>query len=144
MKTLEYPLPALTLSYDECNKLMKVVKKGLLAKARIRKPIPSNALYGPVSEGGLVLNHLYVTQGLMYLEKFVRFLGSDTVTGKLLTVTLELSILEVGIGCNLFQLEYNKFRMLLSDSWLKSLWEFLSQYGITIVDRIHSYPQIAR
>ena len=34
--------------------------------------------------------------------------------------------------------------MLLSNSWVKSLWEFSSQYGITIIDRVHSYPQIAR
>ena len=144
MKTLEYPLPALTLDYDECNKLMQIVKTGLLAKARISRSFPSDALYGPSSEGGLNLNHLYVTQGLLHLEKFVRFLGSDSVTGNLLTVTMELCILESGIGRNLFQLDYNKYDMLLSPSWIKSLWKFSSEYGITIIDRIHAYPQISR
>ena len=34
--------------------------------------------------------------------------------------------------------------MLLSECWVKSLWELSDQYGITIVDRIHSYSQISR
>ena len=57
---------------------------------------------------------------------------------------MELSILVVSIGRNLFQLEYDNFEMLLSDSWIKALLEFASHHGITIVDRTHSYPQIER
>ena len=70
---LEYPLPVLTLSFDECNKIMKIVKQGLLNKARISTSMPNSALYGPKAEGGLQLDHLYITQGLMHLEKFHKF-----------------------------------------------------------------------
>ena len=128
MKPLEYPLPALTLSYKQCNKLMKTIKQGLLTKATISRSISSSALYGPVSKGGLALNHLYVTPGL------IKILGSKTVSGKLLTVIIDLSILEICIGRNLFHLESNKFQILRSESWIKSLWDFSSQYGITIID----------
>ena len=53
MKTLEYPLPALTLNFEQCNKIMKVVKKGLLKKSRVSTSIPNDALYGPEDEGGI-------------------------------------------------------------------------------------------
>ena len=52
--------------------------------------------------------------------------------------------MEVGIGRNLFQLDYNKFEMLLSNSWIKSLWIFSSKYSITTVDRTTTYPNISR
>ena len=113
MKTLEYPLPALNMYFDECNKLMKIVKQGLLAKARISKSRPSSALYGPIAEGGLNLHHLYITQGLKHLEKLTQYLSSSTITGKLIKVSLELSVLEIGIGRNIFQLVYNNFEMLV-------------------------------
>ena len=108
MKSLEYPLPALTLTFEECNKIMKIVKQGLLNSLRVSVSIPSASLYGPKSEGGLQLNHLYHTQGLMQIEKLYKFLDTDTVTGKLIRVSLESSIIELGIGRNIFALEYSK------------------------------------
>ena len=45
MKSLEFPLPALTMTYDECNRIMKIVtKQGLLNKSRVSVLIPSSAL----------------------------------------------------------------------------------------------------
>ena len=73
MKSLKYQLPALILSFDDCNKIMKNVKQGLLNSSHISISIPFSALYGPKDEGGLQRNHLYLTQGLMHLEKFIVF-----------------------------------------------------------------------
>ena len=84
LKSLEYPLPALALSFDKCNKIMKIVKQGLLNKSRISTSMPNSALYGPKAEGGLQLNHLFITQGLMHLEKFHKYINSSTITGKLI------------------------------------------------------------
>ena len=107
MKALEYSLPALTLSYTECNKIMKFIKQGLLNSSRVSISIPSSVVHGPKSEGGFQLNHLYITQGLMHIDKFYQFSNSNTITGKLIRVSLELvSVLEVGIGRNLFSLNY--------------------------------------
>ena len=128
------------MTYDECNRIMKIVKQGLLNKSRVSVSIPSSALYGPAVEGGLQLNHLYHTQGLIHLYKFVQFLDSSTITGKLIRVSLEIAIIEIGIGRNLFSLEYNRFHCLLSDSWIKNLWKFADEYRISIIDRITSFP----
>ena len=144
MKSLEYPLPALTLTYKECNKIMTIVKKGLFNASRICTAMPNDVVYGPVEEGGLNLHHLYTTQGLFQIEKFVKFLSTDTITGKLLRVTYELCILEVGIGRNLFDLPFHQFGFLLSDSWIKHLWKFTDSRGISITDRTTIFPLQAR
>ena len=144
MKSLEYSLPALTLSYKECNRIMKIVKQGLLNSSRVSISIPSSVVYGPKDEGGFQLNHLYVTQGLMHIEKFYSFSNSNTITGKLIRVSLELSVLEIGIGRDIFSLDYGKFNMLLSDCWIKSIWKFTYDNNINIVDRITKYPLPSR
>ena len=77
------------------------------------------------------LNHLYLTQGFLHLMKFMQFLGSDTITGQIIRVTLQLGVLESGIGRNIFSLSYSKYSCLLSDSWIKQHWKFADKYNIT-------------
>ena len=114
---------------------MKVVKTGLLNKSRVSTSIPNDALYSPEDEGGMKLHHIYLTQGLLHLNKFVMFtIASNSITGKLLCTSLELCTLEVGIGRSIFSLDYEKFGHLPSKSWIENLWKFTSEYGINIVD----------
>ena len=140
MKSLEYPLPALTLSREQCDKIMKIVKSSLLPKSHISKNFPNAILYGIKNEGGLGLEHLYTTQGIKHIEQFVRYLASDTITGKLIRVSLEMCQLEVGIGRHLFTLDYSKFHSLLADSWIKHLWQFLHENNIEVLDRVTELP----
>ena len=139
MKSLEYSLPALTLSEDQCNKLMGIVKEGLMPKAQL-KNMPNAALYSPREEGGLQPPHLYITQGISHIEKFVQHIGSNSITGKLLRVSLEMSQLEIGIGRSLFSLQYKSFHILLEDSWIKNLWKFVWDNNIQIENRITKLP----
>ena len=140
MKGLEYPLPAMTLSEKQCAKIMTTIKQGLLPKAQISKSIPEAVLYGPIDDGGMGLHHLYHTQGLLHIDKFVKHIASNSITGKLLRVTVELAQLEIGIGRQLFSLDYCDFECLLEVSWIKSLWKFAYDNEITIINRITSMP----
>ena len=144
MKSLEYPLPALTLTYKECNKIMSIIKKGLFNSSRISTAMPNDIVYGSVQDGGLNLHHLYISQGLFHIEKLVKFFSTDTITGKLLRVSYEMCILEVGIGRNLFELTFHEFGFLLSPSWIKYLWKFTDHYNISIIDRVTFFPLQAR
>ena len=90
------------------------------------------------------MNDLYVTQGLTHIQKFHQHYGWGTITDRLLRVTLETSILEVGIGRNLFELDFSKFHALVTDGWIKSLWEFCDKHNITIKDYTTKYPPLMR
>ena len=144
MKSIEYPLPALTLSEDECKKIMMPIKKATLAKTSLNRTYPLALLYGPKDEGGLGFNDLFVTQGITHIQKFHQHHGWKTITDKLITVSMETTILELGIGRNIFELDYDKFQTLASDSWIKGLWKFCCKYSITIIDRITRYPPLLR
>ena len=86
------------------------------------------------------LEDLYLSQGLMQIEKFVQHIGANSITGKLIRVSLELCQLEVGIGQNIFSLHYSDHHFLVEDSWIKNIWKFTSEYSITIINRITELP----
>lgn len=140
MKTMEYPLPALTLTATECNSIMQPILKAALPKTSISQSFPRKVLYGPLTEGGLGLNSLYYTQGTMHLEKFQILLGTSTMTNSLLQVSMESTQLEVGIGQSIFQLDFQKYGLLLTDCWLKHLWSFTQSNNIILIDRFTNFP----
>ena len=84
MKSVEYPLAALTLSEAECKKIMAPIKKATLAKTSLNRNYPHALLYGPREEGGLGMHDLFITQGLTHIQKFQQHHGQKTITDKLL------------------------------------------------------------
>ena len=140
LKSLEYPLPALTLTEKECNKLMRPILSVSLPKSSISQNYPRKVLYGPINEGGLGLDYLYYTQGAMHLEKLQCYLGTNSITGDLLRVSIETAQLEIGIGRSLFQLDYNTYEFLLTDCWIKHIWKFIQCNNILLIDRYTSFP----
>ena len=49
--------------------------------------------------------------------------GSNTAVGKMLRILMEIMIIELGMGTQPFWEDYSKYRQLVTDLWLKSLWE---------------------
>ena len=119
LKTIEYPLPALTLTPKECQKIMQPILSVSFPKTSISKSFPGKVLHGPIFEGGLGIDSLYFTQGVMHIEKFQTHFGTLSITGKLLQVSMETAQLEVGVGRNLFQLDFDTYGDLLTDCWIK-------------------------
>ena len=65
-ETLEYPLPATTLTYQECEEIMAPAKIQILHGLQICENLPLVLLFGPKSQFGLGLPHLYTLQGIIY------------------------------------------------------------------------------
>ena len=61
MKTLEYPLPALSLSRQQCDKIMAPILKAVLPKAGYNRHFSRKLLYGPLSHFGAGVRNLYTT-----------------------------------------------------------------------------------
>ena len=68
MKTMEYPLLALTLSEAECNKIMAPILSGGLPNMGIGRNMAISLVYAPLKTQGLNLNTLYTTQGLVQIR----------------------------------------------------------------------------
>ena len=132
LKILQYPLPELTLSRQECRQLLQPIRGVDLPISKICRKFPHDLLYGSKSTLGLGWDDLYVDQGTSKIEILLEHLYTDSTTGSLLRLALEWSSIHVGIGRNLFSLDFKLFGHLLPQSWIKSLWQFASEYNIHI------------
>ena len=64
MKTLEYPLVALTLTEEECNYIMASILEGGLPRSGICRNIPRVFLYGDKEHQSLGMHNLHTTMRL--------------------------------------------------------------------------------
>jgi hypothetical protein len=119
LKTLQYPLPALTLTETECNKIIRPVLDAGLNKSSICKTFPKAVIHGPKEEGGLDITHLYTFQGISKLEFVQDHLGSGDMSDELLQTSIEVAKVKIGVGRNLFSLNYNLYEHIATDSWIK-------------------------
>ena len=133
LKSLEYPLPALTLLEDECTKIMWPLLKAYLPRAGINRHFPRDVLYGKVEKQGIGLKNLYLSQGIAHIVDIINHTWHGSLTGTLISQSLEQLRLETGINGNLFAMDYNKYKgCILTESWIQHTWKFASDFGIEI------------
>ena len=136
MKSVEYGLPALTLSEEECKKIMKPVLKAGLPNMGICRNFPRDVTYGPTNEGGIGLTDIYTFQGTSRIATLQENLNAKTITGNLIRTSIEAAKIELGIGRNIFDLNYDLYNHMLTDCWIKHIWKFAHQNKIIIEDEI--------
>lgn len=144
MKSLEYPLPALTLTQAECNKIMKPVLTAGLLSTHVTRNYPRVVVYGDKSEGGLGINNLYNTGGLAKIAFLHEHLGLKDLSGEMIRTTIELHKIELGIGRNIFSLPFEQYGHLATDTWIKSIWQFAHENSIRIDDNTTHNIQLQR
>jgi hypothetical protein len=138
MKSLLYPLPALTLTEKECNYILAPVLEAGLQSSAICKNYPRAVTYGPKEEGGLNLPSLYTQQGVQRIATISDCLSSNDMTGELLRTTIEAAKVEIGVGRSLFSLDYKLYSHLLTDTWIKDTWKFAREHNIDLIDKVTS------
>lgn len=90
LKTLEYPLPVISLSESESRKLMKPVLYSGLSKAGLVWCFNRKLLYGPKSHLGLEIHDLYTTLIIAHAEFFAKHAPLNTMTGTLIRAAMRL------------------------------------------------------
>ena len=133
MKSFEYALPVTTLTEKECDKLMWKLLTFFLPKAGINRYVSRAALYAPAEIRGFGLNNPFLTQGISHVGDIAEHLWKATVTGHFIKMSLEYTRLELGLNINILLSNYEKFKSILcTSSWVRSTWQFMSQFGITL------------
>jgi hypothetical protein len=138
IKSLEYPLPALTLTEKQCHRIMAPVLQVTLPKTRVCRTFPRAVVYGPKGTLGLGINNLYLVQGSKHIALLHQFLDTDTITGDLLRNSIELTKMYVGHGENLFSLDFSRLGRLTPPTWISHLWGFCHKFKIKIEDGVTS------
>ena len=106
MRSLNYPLPANTITEKECAHIMAPILISVLAKMKIVSTIKRDVIYGPVHLQGMGFKMLNTQLGANHCTLLVQFYGTDTDLGRLLQTSLEFMTMELGRPNDPFHYDY--------------------------------------
>jgi hypothetical protein len=122
MKTMEYPLTAVTILESQWNSLIAPVIKSVLQKTGFAATFPRDVFFGPVKYQGFGCRHPFYHQESLHIMTFVNKIYNKTQTGQLLLVSLEELIRELGIADPLHRVPYGTYEPCTTNSWVRTLW----------------------
>jgi hypothetical protein len=140
MKSLEYAVPALTLTKDQYTKIMWPLLQTCLPRSGINRNIHRGILYGPIEYQGLGLKDPYLLQGLYHIRDMQEHLWKETATGKFYKISLEQLRLELGSNVDILQSDYRNYKnIILTESLVQDTWRFMSENNISMLYKIGDF-----
>ena len=135
LSTLKYPAPALSLSRNDWQKITAPLYQVGLQASGICNKLPKPLRNGTYNNLGLQIPCMFLTQGIQKLIKYISFIESQSILGKMLRICEEYTKLDLGSSGNLYTTPYHKTHFLTSHSWIKNLWKFVYEHKILLLDR---------
>jgi hypothetical protein len=134
MKTLEYPMAAVTLNEREWNYIMTPILRASLPRAGIDRTFPRDILFGPSDMQGFGILHPWYHQAIAHLLVCLKQTTIGGITGSLISASLEQLRLEVGLPGWLTNHSFETFQPMTTDSWMTRTWSFANRFKIEIRD----------
>ena len=141
---LRYPLPATTFTEQEGEEITKQLYKSILPTLGAARTFPLVYRFAPECLQGFGLPHVYVEQEIAHISNLLVHGAIGTLQGDMMTANLEQAQLEVGIRIRLFKASFEHFGFLLTDCLVKSLWKFVSEFGIVLHLPEYLVPELQR
>jgi hypothetical protein len=140
-RTLSYPLPATNLTKQQCEAIMYPILLYSLPAMGICRYFPRKLVFAPTKYMGLGMKHLYTVQEILRLKDIIDHTYKFTTTGKLYKTSLELLLLELGMGTCLHNIPFDHAAHISTDSLIKSSWQFLNTNDLQLHHDITFTPQ---
>ena len=132
LKGLEYPLLATTLTEEETEIIFSPIRQAALPKSGIVRTFPKAMTHAPLSHQGLGIPNVYTSQQVQHILTVLKHGGTNTITGNLITQSLELLKMEIGISRPLHDINFKKISHLATNSWVKNTWLFMEEHNLEI------------
>jgi hypothetical protein len=104
MRSLAYPLPALSLSQGQWEAIMAPILKYCLPAMGICRNFPWALVFSSPTYFGLGFQHLHTMQEIAHIKDIIWHTYAGTLTGILCRTSLELFLIEVGVGTDLLDI----------------------------------------
>jgi len=144
MPKLTYPTPALTLTQEECQRILSPSLMAVLPKLYVNRHTARSIVHGPESLGGFHLPTIFSEQSSGQLSYFVGHVGLGDKTGKLLLISLTYLQLLSGSCSPILNLPFPKYKKWTEPTWLHSFWSFLFKVSYKITIKQQWVPMIPR
>jgi len=127
MKSLEYPVGASMVNEKNCSFIQSPALNVCLQKNGIVSTISRIIVYSPHRYGGLGIRSLYTESGIQKIELLLGHLRRRDKTSQILEVALGCIQQEIGLSTFILESDFTTYQCVVTDSWFKLLWEFLSK-----------------
>jgi hypothetical protein len=131
-RTLCYSLPAINLTWQQCDKLMTPLLTYVLPALGICRNFPRSMVFAPVQYMGIGIKHLYTVQEINRLKDILFHSRQNTLLGSLYRNSISCLILELGLNLPLHSISYTMMQHLVTPSLIKSTWEFIFHHQIEL------------
>ena len=140
LKSLQYPLPATTLTEQQCALIMSPLLQAGLPSSGIVRTIPRALVLGPKYYQGLGFPCLFTYQQADHVERLMKYcMAEDNMTGQLLRQSIESTKLEIGCNGPLLGQSFKHFGILATPTWVTKTWEFLDGNGMRMEDTCQDF-----
>jgi hypothetical protein len=135
-RTLIYPLPSFNLTKAQCEEIMAPILHYGLPAMGICRSFPRKIVFAPTKYMGLGFKHLYTIQEIARIKDIIHHSFQHTTTGHLYVTSMELLLLELGMGTILHNIPFISVANLATNSLVKSTWKFLYDHQIHLMHNI--------
>ena len=134
LKTMEYPMAVTTIKEQEWNHIMVPILKASLPRSGIERNFPRDVLYGPKRMQGFGILHPWYHQEIVHLLVCLKQTTIGGITGGQISASTEQMRLEAGLSGWFTDHDFDTYEALLTDSWIKTVWQFAHRFRLAIHD----------
>jgi hypothetical protein len=128
------------MSKEECESIMQPILTYLLPAIGVCRNFPRTLVYNSIKYMGLGIKHLFTTQEILRLRDIIFQVFQRSTTGKLYKTSLELLIIELGMGTDLHLVPVDVIRSIATDTLIKSTCLFLNTHNLELHHNINMTP----
>lgn len=126
VKGVSWPLPATTLSVQQCNSIMAPILRVGLRSATIQSKICRKIVYGSTDVQGLQGINIYTDAGTQRIKHLIHHGHKKDQLGVGIRATFQQLQLEIGVPGNLFDWNHNDWKHITTKTWISHVWKFCS------------------
>ena len=130
LQKIKYRLPMYSLSMEQCENVMKIIRPTLLHCMKLQATFPKIIMEADDEYMGLNVTHIYDIMGMEKLKFLIMHVRRNDITGRLLMISMKYTQLEVGSKRLFFNLNYSKWGYLATWTWLTHLWQYMDVGGM--------------
>jgi hypothetical protein len=102
-----------------------------LPRSGLCRKISRDVVFAPLKYQGFGIRHPFIGQGIAKIQTL--FDLRQTLSQQLIDTSWQRTMVESGMGAQFLQKKCDWIQDVITRGWIKSLWEFVSLHGITIV-----------
>jgi hypothetical protein len=139
--SLKWPLAATCLSEEQCKRIMRPALRAALPRIGFVPGFPRDLVHAPKKYLGLDIPNLFAHQVTSHIQKIIQFCQSKSLTGELIRTSMQQLRVELGVNGPIFELPFQTFGCITTQSWITSTWKDMQEYGITMADSTPDIPK---